>query len=138
VKTAISTSGFDSARHDLDRAEHIDTFVDLFYARVLEDPLLQPIFIDVAGIDLTKHLPLIKSYWCKLLLGERGYQRHTMNIHRAVNARHAFTPDAFERWLQLFTRTARDHFDGPATERAVTVASQIARNMEVALRDTAP
>jgi hemoglobin len=138
MNSEMADSGFENGRHDLDCAEHIDAFVDLFYARLLADPLLKPIFIDVAAIDLAKHLPLIKSYWRKLLLGEREYQRHTMNIHRAVNARHTFTPQAFERWLQLFTQTARDGFEGPHVERAVAVASHIARNMEAALQATAP
>lgn len=131
-------SDFDSGRRDLDSAERIDIFIDLFYARVLADPILKPIFVDVAAIDLAKHLPLIKSYWRKLLLGERGYQRHTMNIHRAVNSRHTFTPQAFERWLHLFTQTAREGFEGPHVERAVAVAGHIARNMAVGLQATAP
>lgn len=130
-------SAIDKAMPDLDCAEHIDIFIDRFYARVLADPMLKPIFIDVAQIDLDKHLPLIKSYWRKLLLGEHGYQRHTMNIHRAVNARQAFTPEAFERWLLLFTQTAHESFAGPQVERAVVVAGSIARNMEIALQASA-
>ena len=69
---------------DLDSREQIDSFVDRFYARLLQDERLAPIFVDVAEIDLAVHLPHIKAYWCKLLLGEQGYRRHTMNIHRQL------------------------------------------------------
>lgn len=134
MSAAVPSLGVDRKKVDLDCAEHIDTFIDRFYEKVLADPILRPLFVDVAQIDLAKHLPLIKSYWRKLLLGEREYRRHTMNIHRAVNARQAFTPQAFERWLQLFTQTLHEGFAGPAAERAAAVANHIARNMENALQ----
>ncbi|HCD57283.1 MAG TPA: globin, partial [Halieaceae bacterium] len=50
---------------DLDNRATIEGFVDQFYARVLADPRLAPIFLDVAQIDLDVHLPHIKDYWCK-------------------------------------------------------------------------
>ena len=56
---------------DLDSRENIERFVDLFYERLLADEQLAPIFVDIAEIDLAVHLPHIKDYWCKLLLGER-------------------------------------------------------------------
>ena len=73
-------------RPDLDSAEHIAAFVDAFYERVLADPQLAPIFLDTAGVDLAQHLPHIRAYWEKLILGREGYRRHTMNIHRALHA----------------------------------------------------
>jgi hemoglobin len=118
---------------DLDSREAIAALVDAFYARLLQDPRLAPIFLDVAAIDLQHHLPLIRSYWEKLLLGDRRYQRHTMNIHRAVNARQAFQPEDFERWLALFCANVDQLYVGPKARRAKQLAGQIAANMQVAL-----
>ncbi len=118
---------------DLDSPSAIAALVDAFYARLLRDPRLAPIFLDVAGIDLQRHLPLIRSYWEKLLLGDRRYQRHTMNIHRAVNARQALQPEDFERWLTLFCATVDQFYDGPKARRAKHLARQIAANMQLAL-----
>ena len=59
-------------RPDMDSRESIDFFVDRFYERVLADEQLSPIFVDVAEVDLAIHLPHIKSYWRKLLLGEKN------------------------------------------------------------------
>ena len=64
----------------MDSKESIEFFVDRFYERVLADERLSPIFVDVAEVELSVHLPHIKNYWCKLLLGEKKYQRHTMSI----------------------------------------------------------
>lgn len=118
---------------DLDSNQHIQQFVETFYDRMLRDQQLAPIFLDVAEIDLAVHLPLIVSYWEKLLLGSRDYDRHTMNIHRAIHNKRALTEQDFQRWLQLFVTTVDDSFEGPGAERAKRLAAQIAANMLTAV-----
>lgn len=118
---------------DLDSRAHIGDFVDRFYQRMLADAQLAPIFIDVARIDLDVHLPHIRDYWCKLLLGETAYQRHTMNIHRQLHRKRELQPEDFQRWLALFTATVDEGFAGEKAERAKRVATSIAQNMERSL-----
>ncbi|MDE0952184.1 MAG: group III truncated hemoglobin [Halioglobus sp.] len=118
---------------DLDSRESIEFFVDLFYERLLADDLLAPIFIDVAEIELMVHLPHIKDYWCKLLLGEKRYQRHTMNIHRQLHAKRPLQSMDFRRWLNFFTSTVDANFAGQKAQRAKQVAASIAANMEQGL-----
>ena len=115
---------------DLDSRQHVEAFVDCFYQRILADPQLAPIFLDVAAIDLEVHLPHIKDYWCKLLLGETNYQRHTMNIHRQLHARRELTAADFQRWLDLFGVTIDSLYEGQGAERAKRVAASIASNMQ--------
>jgi hemoglobin len=119
---------------DLDSHDKIAVLVDAFYAQVLRDPRLAPIFIDVAAIDLDTHLPLIRSYWAKLLLGDAQYQRHTMNIHRALHAKHYLQAADFARWLELFIATVDQLYCGPRAERAKRLARQIAGNMQSAVQ----
>jgi len=118
---------------DLDSREAIETFVDRFYARLLADEQLAPVFLDVAAIDLAVHLPHIKDYWCKLLLGEQGYRRHTMNIHRQLHGKQPLEAGDFQRWLALFNATLDEGFSGEQTERARRIAAAIAGNMESSL-----
>lgn len=122
-----------SSMPDLDSRENIESFVDLFYQRMLADPVLAPIFVDVAEIDLEVHLPHIKNYWCKLLLGDTSYRRHTMNIHRQLHGKRALNASDFQRWLATFVQTVDDHFSGERAERAKVVAASIAANMEKSL-----
>ena len=122
-----------SIRPDLDSRYQIERFIDAFYQRLLQDDQLAPIFLEVAQVDLAVHLPHIKDYWCKLLLGESGYQRHTMNIHRALHSKRPLKPSDFERWLELFFDTLDEGFSGEKTERARRVAQSIAGNMQTAL-----
>jgi hemoglobin len=123
----------DTQKPDLDSREHIGMFVDRFYQRLLADDQLAPIFVDVAEIDLDVHLPHIKDYWCKLLLGEKGYSRHTMNIHRELHGKRPLRKEDFDRWLAFFIATVDDHFAGERAERAKQVAASIAANMEQSL-----
>ncbi|MEM6583917.1 MAG: group III truncated hemoglobin [Pseudomonadota bacterium] len=118
---------------DLDCRENIEVFVDRFYAHILIDTQLAPLFLDVAAVDLAVHLPHIKNYWCKLLLGERHYKRHTMNIHRRLHAKQTLKHEDFQRWLSLFNATLDEGFAGKGTQRARRVAAAIAGNMESGL-----
>lgn len=120
-------------RPDLDSREHIEFFVDRFYERMLADGQLAPIFVDVAEIDLAVHLPHIKDYWCKLLLGDNKYRRHTMDIHRQLHSKRTLQARDFQRWLSFFTGTVDGYFAGERAERAKRVAAAIAANMEKSL-----
>ena len=121
------------SKPDLDSREHIEQFVDRFYSRVLADEHLAPIFLDVAAVDLAVHLPHIKDYWCKLLLGDKHYRRHTMDIHRQLHGRQPLRAGDFQRWLALFNATMDEGFEGERATRARQVAAAIAANMAASL-----
>ncbi len=121
------------ARPDLDSRPQVQRFVELFYRRLLADEQLSPIFLEVARVDLDRHLPHIVDYWCKLLLGESGYRRHTMQIHRQLHDKRTLAPTDFQRWLAHFCATLDDNYAGPSTEKARRVATAIAANMEKGL-----
>ena len=125
------TAGSD--KPDMDSTESIEFFVDRFYERLLSDEQLSPIFLDVAEVDLAVHLPHIKDYWRKLLLGDKKYQRHTMNIHRKIHGKRPLQAEDYQRWLSFFSDTADTHFAGVSTERAKKVAKRIAANMAESL-----
>ena len=125
------------AHPDLDSREKIEHFVDLFYQRMLSDEILAPIFVDVADIDLAVHLPHIKDYWCKLLLGEQSYRRHTMNTHRQLHGKRTLEASDFDRWLATFVSTVDDNFSGEKADRAKRVAASIAENMQKSLHGDA-
>lgn len=119
---------------DPEAPELIDAFVDAFYDRVLVDPLLAPLFIEVARIELSEHLPRIKAYWRKMLLGDSDYRRHMMRQHREVNAQRKFSDEHYQRWLYLFEQTLQKHPLGPLSERALGLARRVAGNMRQNLR----
>ncbi|CAA0078394.1 Group 3 truncated hemoglobin ctb [Zhongshania aliphaticivorans] len=124
----------ESKKPDLDKPEHIATFVEAFYARLLKDETLAPLFTDVAAINIREHFPRIEAYWQKLLLGDRQYQRHTMNIHRQLDAKQRLTAENFDQWLMYFIEAADSGFAGENTEKAKRIATVIAGNMRKSLQ----
>lgn len=115
---------------DLDTPEAIAGLLDAFYRKVLADDRLRPLFVEVAKIDLETHLPRIRAYWCKMLLGKHdAYRRNMVARHLALHARHPLQPDDFKRWLKLFRETVDDDFAGPNADRAKTLATRIVRNL---------
>lgn len=115
---------------DIDHGEAIDAFVDRFYERVLADPLLAPVFLDTARIELDAHLPRIKAFWRKMILGQAGYARNMVARHAHVHAHTPFTRAHFARWLALFEATLAAHYAGPYARRTQTLARTIAANLE--------
>lgn len=118
-----------SDRPDLDSGEEIERFVRRFYDRLLADPQVAPLFLDVAKVDLDEHLPLIAAYWKKMLLGEPGYDRHTMARHRALHGKRALTREDARRWLACFEATLDAYYAGPVSERARRVARNVMKNL---------
>ncbi len=112
---------------DLDSPEQIAEMVRRFYADIAKDDLLGPIFNDVAKVDWAQHLPKLAAFWSRTLLGIEGYSGNPMAKHAAIHRQHPLDPDHFERWLTLFHLTLREGWDGPNTERASAIATNVAR-----------
>jgi hemoglobin len=118
-----------ATKPDLDGDGELEAFIDAFYERVLADPLLAPLFLEVAAIDVDQHLGVIKSYWRKMLFRETDYQRNMMAHHEALHGLHYLGEAHFERWLHLYRTTLAEGWHGPVAERADYLAVNIAGHM---------
>ncbi|QHV99180.1 group III truncated hemoglobin [Spirosoma endbachense] len=110
----------------LDSPEDIRFLVDSFYEKVQIDPLIGPIFTDVAQVDFSKHLPKMYAFWESIILGNNAYDGHPFRPHLIVNQKHTLTIEHFERWLQLFSATLTENFSGETAEQVRQRATQIA------------
>lgn len=114
-------------RHrDLDSVDEIAEMVRRFYADVVQDPLLGPVFDDVAQVDWSTHLPKLTAFWARILLSEPGYEGNPLRAHALVHEREPFTDAHFERWLDLFTDTVDTGWHGPRAEHATAFARRVA------------
>ncbi|WP_288428268.1 group III truncated hemoglobin [uncultured Spirosoma sp.] len=110
----------------LDSPEAIRLLVDSFYEKIQVDPLLAPIFTDVAQVDWTHHLPKMYAFWENIILGNNVYHGHPFRPHLLVNQKHTLRVEHFERWLQLFTQTLTERFEGQTADDVRLRATQIA------------
>lgn len=127
-----------SRRQALDSPAAVHELVRAFYARLLADPLMAPVFTEVAQVELERHLPRIEAFWRKMLLGERDYRRNMIARHERVHDRAAFTDAHFRRWREHFLATLEERFAGAGAERAARLATRIAGHMQHWLQEERP
>jgi hemoglobin len=106
----------------------IEQLVRGFYARVREDELLGPVF-DARIQDWEPHLHRMFAFWSSVVLGSGVYRGQPMSMHLPlpVDARH------FDRWLELFERTARELFAEPVALHFIESARRIATSLELGI-----
>ncbi|QKG54601.1 group III truncated hemoglobin [Hymenobacter sp. BRD67] len=99
----------------------IKLLVDRFYERVNADPLLSPVFNEVAQVDWSHHLPQLYDFWSGILLGTARYRGRPFPKHipLPISAAH------FQQWLALFFATVDAHFAGPVADQAKLRARSI-------------
>ncbi len=116
-------------RSDLDRRTEIHNLVVDFYREIAFDDLLGPIFGEVAEVDWATHIPKLIDYWCRVLLGHRGYDGYVMAAHQHVHELEPLTAALFDRWYELFVEAVDRGWQGPIAERAKTHAAKIAGSL---------
>lgn len=111
-----------NARKVLKDREDVELLVNEFYVKVQADPLLSPVFNDIAKVDWQHHLPTMYDFWEDLLLGSDKYKGRPYPKHHVL----PIDPQHFERWLALFGETVDSLFEGTRAEEAKFRAQRIA------------
>lgn len=114
---------------DLDRRGAIHDLVVDFYREVVFDDLLHPVFGEIAEVDWSTHIPRLIDYWCRVLLGEVGYEGNLLGAHRHLHALSALRTEHFDRWYALWVETIDARWDGPAAQRAKEHAARIGASL---------
>ena len=114
-----------SRPRDLDNRTAIHDAVVTFYRGIVFDDVLAPVFDEVAEVDWASHIPRLIDYWCRVLLGDTGYQGALLHAHQRVHDIEPLRSEHFERWLHLWTSTLDDGWCGPNTEVAKEHAARI-------------
>ena len=116
---------------DIETPEDVKKLVDAFYAKVNRDPLLAPVFNEIANVDWDAHLPTMYRFWESMLFGTGNYQGTPFPKHAVLPVEQ----EHFERWLALFVGAVDENFSGPNSEqaknRAVSIADTFAQRMGV-------
>ena len=88
-------------KKDIETKADIQIFVDAFYAKMPTDDLVGHVFMDVAHVDFSKHLPKMYDFWEMLLMDGKNYQGAPMRPHLEINQKIQLTPAHFARWLPV-------------------------------------
>ena len=115
-----------SEKHDISHRQDLESLVGLFYEKAMVDEEIGHFFTDVIELNLEVHLPRIVDFWCSLILGHSSFKGNPMVKHIALSRKEKLTPDHFQRWLQLWSDTVREQFEGPNASITIQKAEQIA------------
>jgi hemoglobin len=97
-----------------------------FYGRVREDELLAPIFAAVQDWD--QHLAKLRDFWSSVVLTTGRYHGQPMRAHLPLT----LIGEHFDRWLDLFEKTAREICPPAAAAHFIDKARRIADSFEMA------
>ncbi len=122
--------------HDIRGRDDIAELVTEFYTRAFQDPVLGPIFIDVAKMDLEAHTPIMCDFWETVLFQAGKYGRNAFNVHLDLHRKEPLTPMHFQRWLDMWESTVDDLFVGPKANQARVQAGRIAGSISRRLERT--
>ena len=118
-----------SVRRDIESREDIDALLADFYGRTFRDELLGPVFVDIAQMDLSVHLPVIGDFWQTVLFHDGGYRRNTLAPHQRLHEKADLTPGHFDQWLTLWRATIDDRHAGRLADLAKVQGARVAGSM---------
>lgn len=117
--------------------ESVAIMVRHFYASILEDDILKPFFINKLGSDFDgtrwfEHLKVLDAFWMLMMTGQRGYGGDPFPSHAFIGR---LSPEAFERWLELFKKSVTHFFTPKVADKfyskAERLADQFMYNLEI-------
>ena len=98
---------------DIENRHDLEVLLSAFYNRLLQDPAINYIFTDVAGINLEEHLPQIVDFWEQSLFYTGSYNKNVLQIHLDLNSKEKLTDAHFKIWLNHFTTATDSLFKRP-------------------------
>ncbi|MEV6371892.1 group III truncated hemoglobin [Micromonospora musae] len=120
-----------------DRSDIAGVITD-FYSRAFADDLLGHVFVDVAKLDLDRHLPIMCDFWETVIFKSGAYRRNALRLHLDLHRLEPLTERHFARWIALWTATIDDRHAGPRAEHAKLQAGRIAGAMQRRLAGDRP
>ena len=114
-------------KHDIENRGDIEKLINSFYDKVKRDEVIGFIFNDIAKVNWEKHLPVMYGFWENIIFFKNTYNGNPMLVHIHLNELIKLREEYFERWLELFTATADELFEGKkaalAKEKAISIAT---------------
>lgn len=120
-------------KKDLHNREDIILLVNTFYNKVQSNDNIGPIFIDIARVDWSQHLPKMYDFWESILFGKATYKGNPMLTHFDLNKKTSLKQAEFNAWKMLFFETVDDLFEGEYAETIKQKAQSIADLMHFKL-----
>jgi hemoglobin len=118
---------------DLTTRERVEELVRDFYRQVAGDDVLGRYFDEVAEVDWAEHIPHLTDYWCWILFGSTGFEGAVTKVHHDLHATAEVTPEACDRWFEMWDDAIDARWSGPyadhARRHAATLMAGLSRRL---------
>lgn len=111
----------------------IKHLVDSFYARVMEDTLLRPIFLEAIGgypETWNLHMQRVYAFWSSVMLNTGKYHGNPFQKHKNLPV---FDIALFDRWLTLFAKTIQEIHTEEIANHYIEKSQRIAEILKMGL-----
>ena len=115
--------------YDISTRSDIVRLVTTFYGTLFDDPLLGPLFRDVAKVNLDEHIPRFADFWENILFQTGAYRGGLMAPHIRLHLQVPLGTQHLQRWLDTWEWTVDPLFIGPRANHAKLQASRVGVNM---------
>ena len=122
----MTTDQLAEKKGDLDSRSEIHDLVIDFYREIVFDPVLGPVFDEVAEVDWANHIPRLIDYWARVLLRDPSYDGFILRPHQHVHDLQSFELEYFDRWYALFAASVDQRWCGPFADAAKNHAARMA------------
>ncbi|HEX2529498.1 MAG TPA: group III truncated hemoglobin [Geminicoccus sp.] len=117
-------------RPDIDE-DRIRRLVHGFYGAVQADPLIGPVFQrEIAHERWPVHLEKMCAFWSSVLLRTDRYDGRPLSPHLRMPD---LSDEHFQRWLELFRRTAHETFETKSAAVVIGFAQRIAQSFRMSI-----
>lgn len=113
-------------KHDIETRADIEELLGEFYKVVIYDSEIGHHFDDM---DLASHLPIIVDFWEKVLFGARVYFKNPLTVHQKLHEKFPLKFEHFVRWVEIFSYTVDELFEGEMAEAAKLRAKMIGHSL---------
>jgi hemoglobin len=120
-------------KRDLQNRDDLIQLLDAFYSKAFKDDTIGFFFTEVVPLDLETHIPVIADFWESVIFQSRQYRKNVMQVHQHIHQLSSIKKQHLDRWVELFTATVSDMFEGPNAELIRQRARSIAQLMDIKL-----
>lgn len=118
-------------KKDIVSGKDIELLVNEFYNKVKTDETIGFIFTDIAHVNWEKHLPVMYDFFENMLFYTGTYTGNPMEIHKHLNGVFPLTEAHFRQWVNLFSNTVDELFEGTTANLAKQRVKSISTVMQI-------
>lgn len=116
--------------NDVENRHDIENIVKKFYEKAIPDAVIGHFFTQVIPIDWDEHIQIVTNFWDSMIFGTSEYTRNPMTPHMHLHSLSKMQKPHFDRWLELWTGTINENYEGNTAKEIITRATSIAKIME--------